>query len=322
MSGFSDPIIGGVQKLIRKAIQSPNYVAGSAGWTINKDGSNEFNNGTFRGTVTASTFQGTDFVINSTAELFYSGTPAAGNLIVSIAPAAGTDSFGNTYPQGIGVQGTGGQMIVYAAGSSNHAFTQLLSSLNKAQVVLQPDSTSFATAGTLIVDTTSPGLPSIFVKSPIISGQTGASLTLTGGSGLSGPPTGTIDATGGFTFTGPVFKDQQTWQTPTPGSGWSLGPVGGTVQQIEYRRDAEDNLVIIGAIHTTSATPASTMFTLPSGYRPAINQRVVTMTNVGGTLTANYIEIPPSGNVFMGKAITSTNTDIYFSVIVPLGNLS
>jgi len=44
------PTVAGVV-LIRSSIQSPNYVAGVSGWTINQDGSAEFNNATFRGTV-------------------------------------------------------------------------------------------------------------------------------------------------------------------------------------------------------------------------------------------------------------------------------
>jgi hypothetical protein len=47
---FSDPIVGGTT-LVRPAIHSPNYVAGTSGWSINRDGSAEFNNLTARGTV-------------------------------------------------------------------------------------------------------------------------------------------------------------------------------------------------------------------------------------------------------------------------------
>jgi hypothetical protein len=58
--------------------------------------------GTVSGTtVTGSTFDGTDFIINSSGSFFYSGTPANGNLIASIASAGGTDGFGNTYLAGI-----------------------------------------------------------------------------------------------------------------------------------------------------------------------------------------------------------------------------
>lgn len=46
--GFKNAVVAGV-KLIREAIQSPNYVTGVSGWTINKDGSAEFSNATLRG---------------------------------------------------------------------------------------------------------------------------------------------------------------------------------------------------------------------------------------------------------------------------------
>jgi len=89
--------------LVIPAINSPNFLTGISGWIIRIDGSVEFNNGVFRGTVTAGTFQGTNFVINQAGAFFYSATPALGNLIASIAPAAGVDQYGNTYPQGLQV---------------------------------------------------------------------------------------------------------------------------------------------------------------------------------------------------------------------------
>jgi hypothetical protein len=47
---FENDIVAGT-KLVRSAIQSPNYIAGSTGWTINRDGSAEFANVTVRGPV-------------------------------------------------------------------------------------------------------------------------------------------------------------------------------------------------------------------------------------------------------------------------------
>jgi hypothetical protein len=52
------------------------------------------------GTISGITFTGTNWILNSQGIFFYSGTPALGNLITSVAEAAGTDSFGNVYPQG------------------------------------------------------------------------------------------------------------------------------------------------------------------------------------------------------------------------------
>jgi hypothetical protein len=47
---FTNPLVAGTT-LIRTAIHSPNYVQGVSGWTINKDGSAEFNNVTVRGAL-------------------------------------------------------------------------------------------------------------------------------------------------------------------------------------------------------------------------------------------------------------------------------
>jgi len=51
--GFNNPIIGGGGTLVYPSIHSPDYVMGVSGWTINKDGTVEFNNGIFRGQLTA-----------------------------------------------------------------------------------------------------------------------------------------------------------------------------------------------------------------------------------------------------------------------------
>lgn len=63
-------LVGGVV-LMRPAIQSPDYVAGVSGWAIRQDGTVEFNSGTFRGTITAGTFAGLDFVIDQAGIFFY-----------------------------------------------------------------------------------------------------------------------------------------------------------------------------------------------------------------------------------------------------------
>lgn len=86
---FQDDLAAGVT-LVRPALQSPDYDPGVAGWAIKIDGSAEFNDVTIRG--------GT--VVSGTA-LYYDGAPAAGNLFLSIAAAAGADTFGNAYDAGL-----------------------------------------------------------------------------------------------------------------------------------------------------------------------------------------------------------------------------
>jgi hypothetical protein len=64
------------------------------------------------GAISGTTFSGADFVIDSTGAYFYTGVPAAGNLLASIASTAVTDPHGNTVaPGGLAIYGAGGQQI-------------------------------------------------------------------------------------------------------------------------------------------------------------------------------------------------------------------
>lgn len=55
MGGFNNPVVGGGGDLVREAIRSPNYESGSAGWTVNQDGSAEFNDVRVRGSLDVGT---------------------------------------------------------------------------------------------------------------------------------------------------------------------------------------------------------------------------------------------------------------------------
>lgn len=62
---FNNDIAGGNGQLVRNWIQSVNYVAGVSGWRISKDGSAEFNNGTFRGSIEVGSLAGQHFWVNN-----------------------------------------------------------------------------------------------------------------------------------------------------------------------------------------------------------------------------------------------------------------
>lgn len=96
---FENSIVGLNGILIRQQIQSANYSPGVFGWIIQKNGNAEFNNVTFRGTLA-----GPGFIVNGQGVFCYSGTPANGNLIGSMAANAGTDAFGNVYRAGFNWQ--------------------------------------------------------------------------------------------------------------------------------------------------------------------------------------------------------------------------
>lgn len=51
MSGFANSVVNAAGTLLRRAIASPNYVANTTGWSINKDGTADFATATIRGTI-------------------------------------------------------------------------------------------------------------------------------------------------------------------------------------------------------------------------------------------------------------------------------
>jgi hypothetical protein len=128
--GFADPVVAGTQ-LVIPAINSPNYVLNVSGWAIRRNGTAQFTGVVIIG----GTLTGTNFIINSSGAFFYSGTPAAGNLILSIAPVGGTDSFGNTYFPVLSIGNQAGQHAsidasgnIFVANSSDVLVTEIASS--------------------------------------------------------------------------------------------------------------------------------------------------------------------------------------------------
>ncbi len=89
---FTDPIVGGESKLVRTAIESPNYVPGVSGWIVRKDGTAEFNNTVIRGSLRVTDPDGSYVWI-------YDEDPGDGALV----------EFG--LPSGIGVTQTPGRII-------------------------------------------------------------------------------------------------------------------------------------------------------------------------------------------------------------------
>lgn len=135
--------------------QSPNYVPGASGWAVFPDGSVEFNNGTFRATVSAATIIGST-VENQSSNPRTSVNPdgsvtitnSAGVVIFRIAPdgtvtwysAAGaqlmqmspsgvlsiTDPAHITFPSGASFEQAAGNLTSQIAGSSPNQFMQML----------------------------------------------------------------------------------------------------------------------------------------------------------------------------------------------------
>lgn len=288
-SGFSNPIIGGGGDLVYPAIMSPNFsLAGQTGWAILKNGNAYFFNIVAQGTITATSFIGTDFLINSAGAFFYTGAPANGNLFCSIASAPGTDAFGNAYGSGVNV--------------GNQAGAHL----------------AISTAGDLLVANASDE-PVLFIyhgdgsmrcynPAGIAAGQLAAAIS---------PLIGSDSASNAYAagFTGPVTAFQpasspqtvETWHyvgaasglATTFGSGWSN--VGSSNVQVAFKLLAEKNAVWIkGYAANGTASNTAGIFTLPAGYVPASQQIFACIEN--GDSAANDLVVETSGEVKMFAA--------------------
>ena len=259
----------------------------------------------------------------------YGGTPVSGNLLVSLATAAGTDRVGNAYQQGLTLgSATGGEIVVTPAGAAT----------GESEIDLYPPSSAgtwtpgyllggFA-AGSVytVLDSPKQSTATHTARIQLFGGMVGADLSqivaeadsITLGS-LTSPLVSVANA---------VTKAGAVWQnvahgTLTLGTGWADNAAAGGVQTIQYRLDGQDRLLIDGTIHSTSATPAGTLFTLAAGFLPKLAQRVAVVTRVGGVNTVNQLGISSAtGAVTLGTAITATGVDVNFSVNVPMGNIT
>jgi len=293
-SGFNNSIVAGSNNLIRAAIQSPNYVPGVSGWTVKKDGTVEFNSGTFRGTVVAGQFQGSQFIMNNSGLFFYSGTPAAGNLIAAFAPTAGTDSFGNAYVQGLLVADPAS--MVFPSGATNErTAAQMLASIGVPHAgaqfsALQIFGGSMTTAGAKDLvyiqfssgdddDTSDANLIFRYVDNAGVSHQhaymdsTGFNIVTGsvpgGGGGGTTPDTSysdftlrTVTATGVTTQLGSTFTfaaGDNTATTVYEYQAWGNGTWGSTQQQLNVAYSITGNPGTSNGILNTTF-PASTAF--------------------------------------------------------------
>lgn len=205
-----DPVVGSTI-LRRPSIQSPNFQTGASGWTVNSDGSAEFNNLTFRGTL-----EGAEFIINTAGAFFYSPSEAAGNLIASIAPAAGTDALGNHFVAGIASYG--GTFAMANTNAIIQFYTGSLSSGWSSAAAIESDGSFIDLAGTSTIQISAPaisigtGAQTVQINGSSNTASAGlADGTINGSSQQVGLPNGGIQGTSGAASAG-------TAHTHGPGS--------------------------------------------------------------------------------------------------------
>jgi hypothetical protein len=82
VSGFSNPIVGSLGRLIRSAIRSDNYVPLTTGWQLERDGSADLGDATIRGSL----------VVNGPAGSYATVDTVAGSPALRLKPGAFADA--------------------------------------------------------------------------------------------------------------------------------------------------------------------------------------------------------------------------------------
>lgn len=329
--GFSSPVLGGGGALIRPNAHSPNYVPGTSGWTINKDGSAEFSNLTLRGT-----FDGTDFVVNSAGIFVYSGTPAAQNLIASIAANAGTDAFGNGYIPGVvtyRLLPPFGQVSFIQLVDDNI----LIGSVN-AGVFDIPGAASFTSENgnnasvfsglSSDVTKTDEGALQVFCGIPFaVTGAANAPYV----QALDDLSQSPVDQyISGSVLPIDNLGTRYAWQAPSYNTNWATSATfnGSSGNQgLHFRKSTQDDVRFEGMFKAGAVAPGAVLANLPAPYRPiGTNRWITAFRNNGGVITPFAIQWTTGGNLNIvttfGGGIAINNEYYIPPQDIPLGNIT
>jgi hypothetical protein len=190
MIGFQSSILAGTV-LVRSAIRSPNYVAGVSGWTINQDGSVEFNNAVIRGSIIAG---------GGTVRLDSGGVKVDGTTL-----QFDINFSGGFLARRILDDGAYGQLTM-ASSTPGSVFGGGVF-LNPPDPT--PNGNTYASAGAVFVLTAAAGVVDAgqtVIRSPILTGKAGSSIDLYGeNSDSSVAPR--IDINGDLAVTGIGHKE-------------------------------------------------------------------------------------------------------------------
>jgi len=278
---FRNPIVGG-STLRRPAIASPNYHSGSTGWSINRDGSAEFNQLAVRGSTTMGGI-----------DLFYDGTPGPGTLVASIAAQAGVDEFGNAYPAGITWSGADGTLRIY----DGELFIQ-----DSIGGEFDPGSIVGGGAGRLLVSSGSSDAGMEALLATMWQGVAGHT-ALDGSEAILSLASKTESTPASVELTGAVvWQDmdgaREIWHTPTMGTGWATGPgISGSYPPLRWRRTAADEVRVFGTFHATSTAPGGVVAT---GIAP------VSLAGLGGVGVAGSASKINAANTSMPMYLNET----------------
>lgn len=302
--GFSNFVANASGMLVRTVLKSANYVAGSLGWQIGKDGSAEFNNATIRGSLTIGgpspnprivyggaipaaltawgtplnvTFNSLVLYYRNATDYFFQGIGTFSGIPLYVVGAYTASDGPYIVERIFDLGGTSDGRIEYRLGS--YALNTYV-----MRVMTQQASVQMGTGGVVNGDT--------FVVNGL------GSFGNTGTPGVNGSANYTLDAFG---------TTVETWNALTLQNGWT--------GFLKYRRVSSPpgSVQIIGNMLAGTKTDGTLLGTLPAAYKPATSQDMFGSA-FGGTVSNTQ---PPhinvdnaTGRVTLWGINTSTNLNV------------
>lgn len=221
------------------------------------------------GIIEGGTFVGNDFIINSSGVFFYNGTPAAGNLVLSIAAAAGTDQFGNAYLADLEILGPNGSFINLA---DNGTVAALI--FNPQSVTHQTDNPQIISAAvnagavneldSLIMGSGKNGGSDAALQ--LFAESADSTIAATAVIEFGGSVSCFISLASGIVACQPGTTDTpETWHNMSLSSGWTLN-TGGFAQ---YKLMPDNTVAIrFGGLKPGTFTDGTELWAIPAGYVP------------------------------------------------------
>lgn len=262
---FNNPVVGGTT-LIRDAIHSPNYVAGTSGWTINKDGTVEFTSALLRGALEVGSSTGPQIQITPALPqptIYFTGADPASDVAFINGPDNGAGK-----PVAIGVN-SGKRLAADGLTLINERLWLTAGNGGGSLQTIGPTQTSVG--GKITVKESYAQLAAFRV-----AGGNGPAITIT-----AGPPSqvlidsdvDTLQIDAGTTIvlhpinaTVPGGTAAETWHTASLNANWSEF-VPATYGHVQYKL-LPDGHVHLRGIASRGTGAGTAIFTLPAGYRP------------------------------------------------------
>lgn len=218
----------------------------------------------------------------------YNGAPAAGNLVASIAATAGTDPYGNAYPQGIQVL------------KSNTAYARMWLTSSSAGLALNPKPANWTVDALMDTTLVSAGLPGesawARITSPAKNTSGGQSFFMLMAQSLDGTVPANITANTDRQNGSVWAADSNSWFPLTLAAGFSPAGFGYTPA---YRYVGNQTVGLRGIVQANSGGIANgaVIATLPVGVRPS----VVSIFSIGSAGDSSHVssrcDVQLNGNI-------------------------